>query len=108
MSPASSHPSQPSQNRRASRRHAVRKLIQLSLDSHAGTGVVHDISTSGARIEYATVRAPLDATVRLRWTLSPEDPGVVCRVARRTESGGFCVRFESDPGAVLPRADAAD
>ena len=83
----------PDAERRHSTRDEVRSVVGLCAGPKQGSGTVHDISVSGARIEYPTFRPLNDSRVELQFSSLPGAPTVLCEVTRQTETGGFCVQF---------------
>ena len=59
-----------------------------------GSGMIWDISTSGARIEVATTDVAPGSLIRVRFVYSPTEPPLLtsAQVVRCTE-GGFAVEF---------------
>jgi len=91
------------------RRTAPRYIFQVPVTIQAGRaggkGRVHDMSSSGARIEDADLKCSEGTRVRLRFRFFKDSPPMELsgEVARVTATGGFCVHF----GKLDPRTRRA-
>ena len=76
----------------------LRAPVAYSGEPGTGRGLIWNISTSGLRIEAASVEAPLGTELRIRASYFAGSSEVTLhgRVVRHTE-GGFAVQFENLP-----------
>ncbi len=82
------------QNRRREGRFTTRFDSLISSDRTEGTGVLADISYTGAVVEESTLKPELGHTIRLYVFVQPVAPiEVVGTVVRHTESG-FAIGYE--------------
>ena len=82
------------QNRRGEGRFTTRFDSLISSDRTAGSGVLADISCTGALIEESTLKPELGKTIRLYVFVQPVAPFEVAgTVIRHTESG-FAIGYE--------------
>ena len=61
-----------------------------------GSGVLVDISYSGARIEESTIQPPASARVRLYVFLQPVNPFELIGTVVRSSRAGFSIEYEID------------
>ncbi len=92
-------------DRRAAPRFFFRVPVVLESGRASGKGFVHDMSSSGARIEGADLKLAEGARVKLGFRFFKDSPPIeiMGNVVRLTESGGFGVHF----GKVDPRTRRA-
>ncbi len=108
----------PSAERRPERRDPQRFTLRIPVDyeisSSQGKGLLWDISTSGARVEQASLAVELGTEITLMLAFFPGATPVSLRgeIVRQTESG-FALKFHPLEGRVqlllnvaLPRAAA--
>jgi hypothetical protein len=86
------------ERRRAERLHLAG--VGIEIGNLCGVGRIHDISSTGARIEDSGLNPPLGALARLLFVLSSDEPAfeMAASVVRGTQTGGFAVEFlKPDP-----------
>ena len=79
-------------------------VIGVEVGTLCGTGRIFDASGTGLRIEDANVEPCPGDPVLLRFAVAVDEPSfeVHAEVVRRTESGGFAVKFMA-PGPAAQR-----
>ena len=90
-------PTIPIRDRRSAPRFIFQVPVLLRVGHQSGRGKVHDMSSTGARIENANLEPTEGAKIRLGFRFFENSPPIELNadVVRKTQSGGFCVHFRA-------------
>jgi len=85
---------------RGAARVSVSLPVGVEFEALCDSGVLYDISATGARLEGTHLEPPFGRQLTLTFWLAEDAPPfeVVARAVRKTEAGGYAVQFEAiDP-----------
>jgi hypothetical protein len=92
------------ERRRAPRVAPARIAIEFDdIDDRCRMGLIHDLSSTGIRVETSGVPPPVQAHAHLTFVFGNEIFELGARIVRHTESGGFALEFDAPDSRLQQR-----